>query len=91
MLVSFVLVKTLSASYKDSSQREFTDLAVIIAFSLFILLFVCFSVACVAFLLRKTYISVVLVVVFMVGDGDGRWAVPVITQSLPRWAKPCVC
>jgi len=67
LLVSFVLVKTLSAS-TESSQQEFSDLAVIISFSVFILLFICFSVAYVAFIVRKTYLSVVLVVVFMVGQ-----------------------
>jgi len=67
LLVSYVLVKTLVAP-TDSSQQEFSDLAVVIAFSIFILCFVCFSVAYIVFLLRKTYITVVLVVVFMVGQ-----------------------
>jgi len=81
LLVSYVLVKTLVAS-TESSQREFDDLAAVIAFCVFILLFVCFSVAYLIFLARKTYMTVVLVVVFMVGQ-----ALCVLITSLTLFSR----
>uniref|UniRef100_A0A915EIT2 Uncharacterized protein n=1 Tax=Ditylenchus dipsaci TaxID=166011 RepID=A0A915EIT2_9BILA len=65
-LVSYVLVEALTTNNKDLDKEM--QLGIYISFIVFVVLFMCFTVSFVVFLARKTYFTLVMAIVFIVGQ-----------------------
>lgn len=65
-LVSYVLVESLTTTNEELDHEM--QLGIYISFVVFAILFICFTASFVIFLARKTYLTLVMAIVFIVGQ-----------------------